>query len=247
MLNASRLLEHPVMPRGELDGWLAKYRDAVGLGHSKQALAIRDRILLANMRLVAHVAQRYRVPHGMTREDLLSYGVFGLIAAIEKFDLSKNTQFSTYATYWVRHTIGRSIADLGNTVRVPVHAANALAREPGGKAPKEAVLEDARAARRVSSLDAPVFAGEDLRSRLELTAGEWIDPVAGIEAEEAATSVTAAVERLPEKFRAVVHGRIWDELTLKEYGEVVDLSRERIRQLQCEAFDLLRPELADFA
>ena len=87
-----------------------------------------DAIVLSNQGLVRKIASRYLGQSSLTNDDLISYGNIGLFEAIEKFDISHNTEFSTYATFWIKQKITRSIYDEGNIIRLPVHLEEQLSK-----------------------------------------------------------------------------------------------------------------------
>ncbi|MDB4991333.1 MAG: polymerase, sigma 70 subunit, RpoD family, partial [Myxococcaceae bacterium] len=168
--------------------------------------------------------------------------------AVERFELARGLAFSTYSTWWIRHAIGRALADQATTIRVPVHSQGALTRESRGdfSEPTKKWMDDARAARRVSSLEAPVSSADgDTRPWIETHADHNATAIdeAVITAEDA-KRVREALDALPEKYRRVVCERM-DERTLSDIGAGMNRSRERVRQLQCEAFDVMRGHLGE--
>lgn len=226
----------------------------------------RDRLITANMRLVVSIAKHY-VGRGMPLLDLIQEGYNGLIKAVDKFDYTKGFKFSTYATWWIRQSITRAIADQARTIRIPVHmvetisrvkkAQNKLLHENGHEPTIDEVAQELnissdrvreiiRIAQDPVSLEAPV--GEEEDSYL----GDFIpdeDAPAPIDTAMQAVfkdELNKALNTLPEREREVLkfrYGVGYDRShTLEEVGRQFKVTRERIRQIEAKALRKLRSQ-----
>jgi len=230
----------------------------------EEGRAAREHIIKANTRLVVSIAKKY-MGRGVPFLDLIQEGNLGLMKAVEKFDYRRGYRFSTYATWWIRQTITRAIADQGRTIRVPVHmsdrirrlykAARQLEQENGRKPTPEEIAEEMeleprkvqwmlKVSWRPLSLERPV--GEEEDSELGSFIEDDSTPTPTQTAyqhllrekmEEVLSTLTPREARILRLRFGLQNGRSY---TLEEVGQKFGLTRERIRQIEGKALRRLR-------
>lgn len=224
----------------------------------------RQRMIECNLRLVVNIAKHY-LNRGIPLLDLVEEGNLGLIHALEKFDPERGFRFSTYATWWIRQNIERAIMNQSRTIRLPVHVVKELnqvlraqrsleARSNGEYTLEEvaeladksvdAVRELLTMGEHTASLDAPLDIDPSLSIGESIVDEQAIAPDAHILDNEIEDLLRAWISKLNDKQRIVIRHRYGiDEcrlMTLEELAVELNLTRERVRQIQLEALQLLR-------
>ena len=236
---------------------------AIKEGNKKEAKIARKKLIQANLRLVVSIAKKY-TGQGILFMDLVQEGSLGLIKAAERFDYTKGFKFSTYATWWIKQTIIRAIANNSRTIRIPVHMCDKirllkraivklsvdLGREPDDEELADYLKMDIKKIKSTKkamikepvSLDTPVAQDLCLEDYIKDDIGKM--PDVKIEKEFLHKDIIKALDILSEKERFILINRFGllgrKTKTLEELGKILGFSKERIRQIEGEALKKLR-------
>lgn len=232
-------------------------------GNKKESIIARKKLIQSNLRLVVSIAKKY-VGQGILFMDLIQEGSLGLIKAVERFDYKKGFRFSTYATWWIKQSIIRAIANNSRTIRIPVHMGDKirnlkkallklnvdLGREPKDeelaqylnttvakiKMIKSAIIKEP------ISFDTPV--AQDLSLEDYIADDENNLPFKNVEKNDFKKDIQKALNVLNKRERFIILNRFGlgsrKIMTLEQLGKILGFSKERIRQIEVEGLKKLR-------
>lgn len=228
----------------------------------------REKMITANLRLVVKIAQEYS-NLGLSLLDLINEGNIGLMKAVERFDPSKGGKLSTYASWWIKQSIKRALANQSKTIRLPIHMVDrvtqirrttSILNERLGREPTDEELADEMnlpvnritllksVSQKPASLDSPI--GDEEGSTL----GEIVQddkatsPLENLQSKSLVGDISKVLDLLESREADIIRLRFGleglDPMTLEEVGEKIGVTRERVRQLQEQALRELRKSMA---
>ena len=262
-LIARILAKQPVRP-SMIDEIVQKIDDPQVRAAEARLTEAKRVLIEANLRLVVSIAKRY-LGRGLSLLDLIQEGNIGLMKAVDRFQFRRGFRFSTYATWWIRQSVARGVADYGRTVRLPVHIVDSMNKlektrkafvDRTGREPSERELADEvkmaeekvrllrNAAKLPMSLDAPINADEGSAFGNFMADQTVVSPEDEALRRSMAQQLEIALGSLDDREKEVLRLRFGltnsHEHTLAEIARRLNLSRERVRQIEQRAFSKLR-------
>lgn len=258
-----RVAETPLLSEEEERELAIKVRDKTW-----DADAARQKLVESNLRLVVFMSRKYEERTTLPILDIVQEATIGLLRAIDRYDPARGHRLATYATWWIRQSINRAIADQGRSMKLPAQLSEAIMKlqklqrslsQEHGRSPSRQELAKAsgmtvlqveealRAAQSMLSLEAPVGGDEDFELGESLQGGEGNEPASNLTRSELKREVEEVMGALSERERLILEKRFGmgdfqstGPQTLEDVAAQLNLSRERVRQLEIRALRKLR-------